>query len=66
MKLSISKEDDALYLKLDETLIVESEEVQPGIIFDYDDKGQVIGIEMLGLSNRISMDEIKNVQLETI
>ncbi len=65
MRLRINKEDDALYLKLDETRIVESEEVQPGIILDYDDIGRVIGIEMLGLSDRIPLDQIKHVELET-
>ena len=31
MKLKIDKENDALYLRLDETEIVDSEEVQPGV-----------------------------------
>ena len=31
MKLHIDKEADALYLRLDESAIVESEEVAPGV-----------------------------------
>lgn len=34
MKLRIDREADALYLRIDETAIVESEEVQPGVILD--------------------------------
>lgn len=66
MRLRISKEDDALYLRLDETKIVESEEIQPGIIFDFDENGRVVGIEMLDLSQRIPADQISMVQVETV
>lgn len=64
MKLKVDREADALYLKLDNTAIVESEEVQPGIILDFDKNDQVIGIEVLGLSKRIAPADIKLVQLE--
>jgi uncharacterized protein YuzE len=52
MKLKIDRQADALYLTLDESGAVESEEVAPGIIVDYDARNQVVGIEMLYLSRR--------------
>jgi uncharacterized protein YuzE len=52
MKLKIDKESDALYFRLDESSIVESEEVQPGVILDFNSEGKVVGIEMLNLSLR--------------
>jgi len=52
MKLKIDKEADALYLTLDESDAVESEEVPPGIIVDYNAENHVVGIEMLYLSKR--------------
>jgi uncharacterized protein YuzE len=36
MRLKVDKENDALYFRLDEAEIVESEEVQPGVILDFD------------------------------
>jgi hypothetical protein len=54
MKLIVHKEDDALYLRLDDSDIVESEEIKDGIIFDYNKAGQVVGIEVLYLSKKIS------------
>ena len=45
MKLTIDKEADALYLDLDETPAVESEEISPGVILDYNSEGNVTGIE---------------------
>ena len=35
----------ALYLDLDETPAVESEEISPGVILDYNSEGKVTGIE---------------------
>ncbi|MFH1086670.1 MAG: DUF2283 domain-containing protein [Chloroflexota bacterium] len=53
MRLKIDREADALYLTLDESAAVESEEVAPGIILDYSAAGHVVGIEMLYLSTRV-------------
>jgi uncharacterized protein YuzE len=52
MKLKIDNEADALYLTLDESDAVQSEEVSPGIIVDYNADNHVVGIEMLYLSKR--------------
>ncbi len=66
MKLKIDRENDALYLRLDESLIVESEEVQPGVILDFDANGRVVGIEMLNLSLRTETEKLRVMQFETI
>jgi len=52
MKLHIDKAADALYLRLDDSRIVESAEVSPGIVLDYNEHNEVVGIEMLNLSRR--------------
>ena len=64
MKLIISKEDDALYLRLNDDPIIESEEVENGIILDYNTAGNVVGIEMLYISER-SPDSLNKILLET-
>ncbi|MCS7013759.1 MAG: DUF2283 domain-containing protein [Chloroherpetonaceae bacterium] len=64
MKLIVHK-DDALYLRLDESEIVDSEEVSDGIILDYNRKRQVVGIEILRVSER-SPDALWQVLLETV
>ena len=66
MRLKIDKENDALYFRLDETKIVESEEVENGVILDYDAYGKVVGIEILNLSTRIDPSKINILQLETV
>jgi uncharacterized protein YuzE len=66
MKLTIDREADALYLDLDEAPAVETEEVSPGVILDYNASGQVVGIEMLYLSKRVSPDKLGRMQMETV
>lgn len=64
MKLIVHKEDDAVYLSLDDSEIIESEEVSDGIIFDYNADGKIIGIEMLYISER-SPNSLQKILLET-
>ena len=52
MKLHVDPEADALYLRLNESKIIESEEVSPGVVLDYDAHEEVVGVEILFLSRR--------------
>ena len=65
MKIRIDKEDDALYFHLDEAAIVDSIEVAPGVVLDFDAAEQVVGIEMLGLSARSPSLDLNTLQFET-
>ncbi len=65
IRLKMDRESDALYLRLDEAAIVESEEVEPGVILDFDQQGRVVGIEILALSTRTDPDKLRVLQLET-
>ena len=53
MKMRYEEQVDALYLSLDESDVVESEEVKPGIILDFDAAGEVVGIEVLDVHRRV-------------
>jgi uncharacterized protein YuzE len=66
MRIKVDKTNDALYFRLDESPIVESEEIQPGIILDYNASGQAVGIEILGIKKRIPAKELKKLQFETV
>ena len=65
MRLRVDRNNDALYFRLDETEIVESEEVEPGVILDYDKDGRVVGMEMLRLSTRTEPETLRVLQFET-
>ena len=66
MKLHVDKEADALYLRLDESAIVESEEVAPGVVLDYNESDEVVGVELLYLSKRSSELNLSALQFETV
>ena len=53
MKVKYDKDVDILYIRLSEDKIKESDEDKPGIILDYDDNGNIIGIEVLNASKNI-------------
>ena len=65
MRLKVDHKNDALYFRLDESAIIESEEVKPGVILDYDANDNVVGVEMLGLSKRVPAETLKSLQFDT-
>lgn len=52
MKIEYDPEADALYVRLSDRKIVDSEQVQPGIVLDFDDTGEVVAVEVLNASKR--------------
>jgi uncharacterized protein YuzE len=66
MRLHADKNADALYLRLDDSKIVESDEVAPGIVLDYNDRNEVVGIEMLHLSKRTKNLSTTALQFESV
>ncbi|MEN6610558.1 MAG: DUF2283 domain-containing protein [Methanoregulaceae archaeon] len=65
MKVTVDKEADALYMRLADTLIHDSEEVRPGVILDYDDENNLVGIEILRISERVPSASLKSVLVES-
>jgi uncharacterized protein YuzE len=57
MKIKYDSETDALYVRLTDHQIIDSEAVRPGIILDFDEKGKVAGIEVLDASQRETLPE---------
>jgi uncharacterized protein YuzE len=55
---------DALYLSLDDSQVVESEEVRPGIVLDFNAENQVVGIEVLDLKRRVPNADLKQLKFE--
>ncbi len=66
MRLHVDKVADALYLRLDDSKIIESDEVAPGVILDYNEQHEVIGIEMLYLSKRTPHLKTTTLEFESV
>ena len=55
MKLSYFPETDQLYIDLCDGKSVESEEVAPGIVLDFDSEGKVVGIDIEHASKNLNL-----------
>ena len=59
MEIEFDPVADALYVRLTDQDIIESEEVQPGVILDFDAAGKVVSVEILSVSKRSNQDRPK-------
>lgn len=66
MKLHVDKEADALHLRLDDSKIIESKEVAPGVVLDYNELDEVVGVEMLYLSRRSSDLNLSDLEFKAV
>jgi uncharacterized protein YuzE len=66
MKIEYSKEADAIYVYFKEAFVAKSKEIEDGVVIDFDEKGQLIGIEVLDVSQRFSLSDIVNINIENL
>jgi len=57
MKIKYDKETDVVYISFSSGKIVESDQDKPGIIIDYSEDGQVVGIEVLNASDKMGKEK---------
>jgi len=55
MKVNFDSKTDTLTIIFTETLVTESDEDKPGVILDYDDKGNLVSLEILNASRRVKL-----------
>ena len=58
MKLSYYPDTDSLYIDLSETPSVESREISEGVALDYDEAGNVVGIDIDNASQKVALKEL--------
>ena len=59
MKLHYYKDTDSLYIDLIDVPSVESEEVRPGIVLDFDSQGRLVGIDIDHASKHASLQSLQ-------
>ena len=64
MRVRFDEQADALYVRLDESPVVESEEVRPGVVLDLDGRGEIVGIEILRVAERLPTAELKHMDFD--
>lgn len=63
MKAKYDNDVDVLRINWSDAEIEESDSVSPGIILDYDSQGNVIGIEVLNASKKITNFHPNNLKI---
>jgi len=57
MRISYDQNADTLYIQFQEGKVAKTKKVDEGILIDLDESGKIFGIEIVGLSERISLEE---------
>lgn len=65
MKVSYDPRTDTLSIILrEDALVAESDEDKPGIVLDYDDLGNLISLEILDASRRVT--DARKIEFQTV
>ncbi|RZU98591.1 DUF2283 domain-containing protein [Spiribacter vilamensis] len=58
MRLNYDPDTDSLYIHLVERASVESDEVSPNVVLDYDSAGVLVGIDIQNASSHAEIDRL--------
>jgi len=65
MRVIFDPKTDTMTVILKETPVVESDEDKPGVILDYDEQGDIVSLEILDATRRITRPRSVEFQLAT-
>ena len=58
MKIAYYPETDSLYIDLSEKPGTESKEISPGVVLDFDEDGNIAGIDIDNASRKLNLKEL--------
>jgi uncharacterized protein YuzE len=58
VKLNYYPETDSLYIDLSELPSVESREISQGVVLDYDERGNLVGIDIDNASRKVELGRL--------
>ena len=64
MKIEYSKNVDALYIRLREAQVNDSIDIEEGVTVDLDEKGHIVGIEILDASEKLEITDLVNISID--
>jgi uncharacterized protein YuzE len=66
LKIEYDKEADALYIQLREAYVDDNIDIEEGVTVDLDEKGHIVGVEILDASKKLSLKDIVNITIENL
>ena len=64
MKVIYDRETDILTMILKDVKVAESDKGKPGVVLDYDGNGDLVSLEILDASKRVS--KVQNIDFQTV
>jgi len=64
MKIEYDKEANAIYIQIRETFVDDNIDIEEGVTVDFDAQKQVVGIEILDVSKKLSQQERSRLTIE--
>ena len=61
IRIRYDADANAAYMRLSESRIIDSAEISPNVILDYDADGHIVGIELLDARTQLSADLLSEV-----
>ena len=58
MKISYYSDTDSMYIDLSSKTSEESKEISPGVVIDYDQEGNIVGIDIDNASKKVDIKEL--------
>lgn len=66
MKIEYDKEVDALYIRIQEKKVARTKEIEEGVNLDFDAEGKVVGLEIIGATERYSREDLFKLSAENL
>ncbi|OHB90566.1 MAG: hypothetical protein A3E19_07145 [Planctomycetes bacterium RIFCSPHIGHO2_12_FULL_52_36] len=66
MRIEYDREVDALYIRIQEKEVSRTKEVAEGVNLDIDEEGKIIGLEIVGATERYNLKDILNISTENL
>ena len=66
MRIEYDKEVDALYIRIQEKKVARTRELEEGINLDLDEEGKIIGLEIIGATERYRPEDILNLSTKNL
>jgi uncharacterized protein YuzE len=66
LKIEYDKQADALYILLREAQVDDNIDIEEGVTVDLDEKRHIVGIEILDVSKKLSLQDIVNITIENL
>jgi uncharacterized protein YuzE len=66
MKIEYDREVDALYIRIQEKEVTRTKELEEGINLDIDENDRIVGLEIIGATEKYNHKDIFNISMENL